>query len=203
MYRKNAWLKYKDQKEVMDFAEGYKGFLSVAKSERLAVKEAEKLLNELESVVYGYESTIITDNPVLNIIISEKWQYCLKHKIKMTCNVNPKALSNIENIHLYALLGNILDNAIDAVMKIKEKEKRIIALNITYNHKMSIIRCYNYYNDQIMMVDNLPMTKKEDTSSHGFGVKSIKSIVEHYGGNVSFDIGKDIFNIIITILDEN
>ena len=44
MYRKNAWLKYKDNKEVMDFAEGYKSFISVAKSERLAVKEAEKLL---------------------------------------------------------------------------------------------------------------------------------------------------------------
>ena len=44
MYRKNAWLKYKDQKEVMDFAEGYKSFLSVAKSERLAVRETEKLL---------------------------------------------------------------------------------------------------------------------------------------------------------------
>ena len=44
MYRKNAWLKYKDNKPVMDFAEGYKDFISVAKSERLAVKEAEKLL---------------------------------------------------------------------------------------------------------------------------------------------------------------
>ena len=44
MYRKNAWLKYKDQKEVMNFAEGYKSFLSTAKSERLAVREAEKLL---------------------------------------------------------------------------------------------------------------------------------------------------------------
>ena len=44
MYRKNAWLKYKDKKEVMDFAEGYKNFISTAKSERLAVKEAEKLL---------------------------------------------------------------------------------------------------------------------------------------------------------------
>ena len=44
MYRKNAWLKYKDKKEVMNFAEGYKAFLSTAKSERLAVKEAEKLL---------------------------------------------------------------------------------------------------------------------------------------------------------------
>ena len=44
MYRKNAWFKYQNKKEVMDFAEGYKNFLSVAKSERIAVKEAEKLL---------------------------------------------------------------------------------------------------------------------------------------------------------------
>ena len=44
MYRKNAWLKYKDNKPVMDFAEGYKKFISTAKSERIAVIEAEKLL---------------------------------------------------------------------------------------------------------------------------------------------------------------
>jgi len=44
MYRKNAWLKYKDKKPVMDFAEGYKDFITVAKNERLAVREAEKLL---------------------------------------------------------------------------------------------------------------------------------------------------------------
>ena len=44
MYRKNAWSKYKDNKPVMDFAEGYKSFITVAKSERLAVKESEKLL---------------------------------------------------------------------------------------------------------------------------------------------------------------
>ena len=44
MYRKNAWLKYKDNKPVMEFAEGYKKFISVAKNERLAVIEAEKLL---------------------------------------------------------------------------------------------------------------------------------------------------------------
>ena len=44
MYRKNAWLKYNDKSEVMNFAEDYKNFLSTAKSERIAVKEAEKLL---------------------------------------------------------------------------------------------------------------------------------------------------------------
>ena len=46
MYRKNAWLKYnqKEVKEVMKFADGYKAFLSASKTERLAVKEAVKLL---------------------------------------------------------------------------------------------------------------------------------------------------------------
>lgn len=44
MYRKNAWLKYKNKKDIMNFAEGYKDFLSVAKNERIAVREAEKLL---------------------------------------------------------------------------------------------------------------------------------------------------------------
>ena len=44
MYRKNAWLKYENKQEVMDFAEGYKKFISIGKNERLVVKESEKLL---------------------------------------------------------------------------------------------------------------------------------------------------------------
>ena len=44
MYRKNAWLKYENKQDVMSFAEDYKGFISLCKSERLATKEAEKLL---------------------------------------------------------------------------------------------------------------------------------------------------------------
>ncbi len=44
MYRKNAWLKYEDKKEVLDFADKYKAYISVSKSERVAIKEAVKLL---------------------------------------------------------------------------------------------------------------------------------------------------------------
>ena len=46
MYGKNAWLKYgSDTKAIMDFAEGYKDFITTAKTERLAVKEAVKILD--------------------------------------------------------------------------------------------------------------------------------------------------------------
>ena len=46
MYGKNAWLKYgSDTKAIMNFAEGYKDFITTAKTERLAVKEAVKILD--------------------------------------------------------------------------------------------------------------------------------------------------------------
>ena len=46
MYRKNAWEKYEDIKPVMDFAEGYKAFISEGKTERLATRLAVKALEE-------------------------------------------------------------------------------------------------------------------------------------------------------------
>ena len=48
MYRENAWLKYteEEKKQVMDFAEGYKEFLSFGKTERLVTKESIELLEK-------------------------------------------------------------------------------------------------------------------------------------------------------------
>ena len=81
MYRKNAWEKYTDTKEVFDFAEGYKNFISVAKTERIAVKEAIKLLdkagfkdaNKLTSVKPGDKVYFINKNKnVCAFIIGSK-----------------------------------------------------------------------------------------------------------------------------------
>ncbi len=55
MYRKNAWNKYKDKAPVMEFAEGYKEFISLGKTERLATIEAVKLL-EANGFKNGFEA---------------------------------------------------------------------------------------------------------------------------------------------------
>ena len=72
MYRENSWKKYneKQEKEVMDFAEGYKAFLSASKTERLATKEAEtrllkagfKKAEEVQSVKPGDKVYFINKN---------------------------------------------------------------------------------------------------------------------------------------------
>ncbi len=99
------------------------------------------------------------------------------------------------------MLANILDNAIEAVMKIKQKDKRIISLNITCNHGLSILSIYNYFNNEIKVEDDVPLTSKKNKKEHGFGFKSIKNIVEKYGGALTFEADKEIFRLQITIPD--
>jgi len=83
MYRENAWKKYdtKTEKEVMNFAEGYKDFLTKSKTERLAVKEILKVLEKngyknidsKDSLKAGDKVFIINKNKnVLAMVIGNK-----------------------------------------------------------------------------------------------------------------------------------
>lgn len=140
-------------------------------------EEAEKVLSDLEGTIQNYESVIITENTVLNVILSEKWMYCTKHNIKFSCTVNPQALKNVETTKLYSLIGNILDNSIEAVTKIKDINKRIISMNIKYEYGVSVIAAKNYFEGEIIIQNGLPISSKDDKENHGYGTKSIEQIV--------------------------
>lgn len=45
--------------------------------------------------------------------------------------------------------------------------------------------------------DGLPVTTKEDTDFHGFGMKSIRMIVEKYKGNLSISAKDGVFKVNI------
>ena len=83
MYAKNAWLKYDDKslKDVMDFNEGYKDFITKGKTERLCVKESEKIaiengfkkLEEYETLQKGDKVYVINKNKNIALfVIGEK-----------------------------------------------------------------------------------------------------------------------------------
>lgn len=63
-----------------------------------------------------------------------------------------------------------------------------ITLNIT-----------NTFVGEVSLVDGLPMTTKQNRHIHGYGVKSIQLIVEHYGGEMSVSIQGDVFSLGILI----
>lgn len=79
MYAKNAWNKYKDNqyKDVMDFNEGYKAFLSSSKTERACVKESVELaqkagfqdIQDLQSLKAGDKFYVVNKDKNLALFI--------------------------------------------------------------------------------------------------------------------------------------
>lgn len=163
---------------------------------------SEDTVKEIEEEISIYDTSVKTGNSALDTILSEKRLYCKLNGINLTCMADGSKFGFIKDESIYSLFGNILDNAIEAVMQLDE-EKRVIGLVVKQENEMLSVSCYNYYENNIRFKDGLPVTSKADKDYHGFGIRSIKTIAEGYGGSVSI-VAKDnefTLNIIFPLSD--
>lgn len=155
-------------------------------------------LDSINETVSVYDTFIKTGNEVLDIILTEKNFVCKNKGILLTCMADSKNLSFIKAGDLYALFGNLTDNAIEAVSKIEDEEKRCIGVNVHSVEGFITITVKNYFSGTVeFSKDGLPVTTKKDTDFHGFGIKSIKMIVDKYNGDLSIVVENNIFKINI------
>lgn len=166
-------------------------------------KLSEEVIEEMESAISIYDSAVKTGNETLDVILTEKSLYCQSNNIKLTCMADGEKLKFMGNSDIYSLFGNAVDNAIEAVSKLKEEDKRNIGLTVKSSREFLSINIQNYYDDEIKFDGDLPLTTKDDKRYHGFGMKSIKLITEKYDGEVSVVAKNGIFslNIIFPLSD--
>ncbi|MGK4256316.1 GHKL domain-containing protein [Bifidobacterium pullorum] len=141
---------------------------------------------QLEASVQQYSAQQHTGNPVLDVILTAKTHTCADKGITFTAVADGKLLDGMSSMDIASLFGNALDNAIEATSKLSDPEKRLIRLALYRQGQFVVLRVENYY-DSALKTDtegNLRTTKK-DVRSHGFGVKSIRHIVQQYGGEVT------------------
>lgn len=87
---------------------------------------------------------------------------------------------NLNSNDLVAILGNLLDNAIEASSK---AENKYIKFRTSYDRGTVLIVLTNSYNGELNFEGKSYKTTKEDNKAiHGIGLKSIKSAVEKYNG---------------------
>lgn len=156
-------------------------------------------IKEINNLISIYDSSIKTNNEVLNIILTEKSLQCSSFKIRLTCMIDATDLAFISNGDMYSLFGNILDNAIEAVREVEEESKRVIALNIHTINDFVVIKIDNYYEGSLQFNEGLPMTSKSDKTSHGFGLKSVRLIVNKYDGEINLETENQIFKLTILL----
>ena len=160
-------------------------------------------VKELENIINIYDSNIKTNNDALDLILTEKSLLCQKKNINLKCFADCSKLNFITEADLYSLFGNMIDNAIEAVTKIEDVNKRSISLIVRNALSCTSIFISNYYEGKIILDNNgMPKTTKANNGYHGYGLKSIKLIVDKYDGDFKIDIKDSIFMIQILFTEQ-
>ena len=101
-------------------------------------------LDAMEREIEQYHISIHTGNAVLDTILAGKMLLCKKHDIKMTCVADGKLLSFLHVTDICSIFGNALDNAIENVTDIPDREKRLIHISVSSKKGFTYIRIENY-----------------------------------------------------------
>jgi len=110
-----------------------------------------------------------------------------------------EALSFMSASHLYSLFNNAISNALEAVLKVRDPEKRVIGITVRRDGDGVSIDITNYFSSAVKIVDGLPVTTKEDKNRHGFGVRSMRYIVDQYHGTLSASTEGELFSLDIRL----
>lgn len=162
----------------------------------------ETAISEISDAIAEYDSYIETGNKPLDVILTEKSVECRKNDIILSCIADGALLGFMNEAEIYGMFGNALDNAIAAVMKL-DKEKRCIGVNVGKVKEFVTVNIHNYFDGNLVLTqEGLPKTSKADVANHGYGLKSIKFVVEKYGGSMSFEAQNDLFNLNIIFPNE-
>lgn len=175
----------------------FKHQLAGYRNGRNEVHIPEEELQRLEEGINIYDSFAKTGNEALDVILTEKALICQKEQIRFTYMADSRELDSIESRDIYNLFGNALDNAIEAVCKIDQPQKRIINLTALRQGAFLEILISNYCQEQPLIIDGLPQTTKDDSLFHGYGLRSILRIAERYGGEMHIRNENDIFELQI------
>ncbi len=86
----------------------------------------------------------LTGNKALDITLTQKSALCGRAGIQLVCSADGSCLENMKHYHIYSLLGNALDNAIECLTQVNDASKRVITLDISRCRDMAVIRVQNY-----------------------------------------------------------
>lgn len=147
------------------------------------IKEANLYLNELEIDLDKVNQLVESGNVNLDAILNSKLSLADKNNI----NINYKAIVpnklTISDIDLCVLIGNLIDNAVEACQKITDKNPRFIRLYIGIFKQQLYISVTNSTNEVIKKLDDQYITTKR--GNHGHGLKRINNIVDKYDGYIN------------------
>lgn len=175
-----------------------------------AEAELQTYLLELNQNFERLEFQFKTGNTVIDILLNMKY-----HEVIRTIpdiQIDAERLLFLEEIYIQSydigvIIGNALDNAIEACRKLKAEKQEaetFIRISCFKKGKILFIEVENSFNGKVVKKkqSEFPVTDKTDKKAHGIGLVNIKHTVEKYHGAVDWSVNGKVFTLSVMMKNE-
>lgn len=167
-------------------------------------KEMMKYLRDLDKDLSTIDQVIKTGNIMVDSILNTKISIAEKNNIRVDADAVVSDRISISDIDLCVIIGNLLDNAIEACMTVEDEEERFIRIYIAEKMDQFYIYVSNSYEGELNKKGSRYFTTKGERE-RGYGIIRIDGIVEKNQGMINRQSEKDIFatEIILPLMEDN
>ena len=158
--------------------------------------EVQKYLLELEQDLSRVDYYVKSGNLMADAILNSKISIAKTKNIKIVCKAELPENLSVTDIDMCVILGNLLDNAIEACMKIDD-DKRFIRIYIAVLKNQLYMSVQNSAKDELDFNERSYISNKR--GEHGLGVKRVKILIDKYNGYLNLQNEPGIFASEATI----
>lgn len=175
-----------------------------AKHELLYVEsclEQNNVLGAYESIqrylqkIMQTEKKVWSGFPFLDFMLNYKKMEMDRKNINFMLDIELQHIS-IPEEELIIIIGNLLDNAVEAAGKC-EKSRRYVKLKIHNLNDMLLLCIENSSSQMPKLKNDTFVSNKKYTGMHGWGIESVRRIVEIYNGEIQFQYTEKHFQVQI------
>ena len=161
--------------------------------------EAVRYLDELQAPVRNLTAAVWTGDETADYLINSKAAAAEADGIRFQVQVEFPRRTNIRSVDLCAILGNLLDNAIEAARQVPDPSGRTVTLTIRRIHQMLVIKVENSFAGAPVQEKGELKTTKTEGGLHGWGLKSAQTAAEKYDGMVRAGVSGEVFRAVATL----
>ncbi len=161
--------------------------------------EAMQYLDELQTPMGETADTVWTGDETVDYLINSKAAAAEENGIPYQVQVEFPRHTNLQSADLCAILGNLLDNAIEAAKQIPALEQRSIRLTIRRINQMLVIKVENTFLTPPEKQGGSLKSSKDGNGLHGWGLKSAQAAAEKYDGMIQTSYTGNTFRAVATL----
>ena len=160
-------------------------------------EKSSEYLSGLQDQLKDNELLNFCDNPVINSLVADYARKCVRLHIDFNVSIKIPADFSLSNYEMCIVLGNLLENAVEACLKLEPENERQIKLVIKPQGEQLVIMVRNTYDGNVVKDGEKFVSTKKSKSGNGIGLQSVMAVIGSYGEMFHIEHDSKWFNVFV------